>query len=31
MLAPATRAVTVVGDASVVGDPLRVLGPVALA
>jgi predicted Zn-dependent peptidase len=31
MLAPATRAVTVVGDASVVGDPLRLLGPVELA
>jgi predicted Zn-dependent peptidase len=28
ILAPATRAVTVVGDASLVGDSLRALGPV---
>jgi zinc protease len=31
ILAPATRATTVVGDASAVGDPLRALGPVDLA
>jgi len=30
VLAPATRAVTVVGDAALVGDPLRALGPVEL-
>jgi len=31
VLAPATRAMTVVGDAALVGDPLRALGPVELA